>query len=92
MVRFWGGDNDPGFLPGEFFKCQSLGSGPWPAGALDQGRGPSGGMVDAGDSKSPAARCAGSSPASGTKKTFYSVSDKLFILVSGEISEVVCAA
>jgi hypothetical protein len=24
-------------------------------------------MVDAGDSKSPAARCAGSSPASGTK-------------------------
>ena len=29
--------------------------------------GPSGGMVDAGDSKSPAARRAGSSPALGTK-------------------------
>ena len=31
--------------------------------------GPSGGMVDAGDSKSPAARRAGSSPALGTKLT-----------------------
>ena len=31
--------------------------------------GPSGGMVDAGDSKSPAARRAGSSPALGTNTT-----------------------
>ena len=44
---------------------------------------PSGGMVDAGDSKSPAARCAGSSPASGT--TLFSVVDRKYNALKAKV-------
>ena len=37
---------------------------------------PSGGMVDAGDSKSPAARLVGSSPTSGTKRRFVRIAGR----------------
>ena len=57
------------------------------AGRAMQSLGPSGGMVDAGDSKSPAARCAGSSPASGTIFLLITISnnDKLNIAIMARL-------